>query len=219
MSKKKLPVNSEATMSYYAEEKFRSEIRDRELGFTIESVEKEIETRLAREGGSTSQTWNHLSPQVFQTPYDELARIVHEVDPESRLENWADLGAAYGRLGIVLAQLRPRARFTGIELVPERVKEGRRVYASLGLSPESLIEADLAKCAIPAAELYFIYDFGIREEIGRVLIALQAHARVKPIIVIGRGRGIRDAIEHGHPWLASVTKPIHSEHYSIYRSA
>ncbi len=206
-------------MPYYAEEKFRSEIRDRELGFAIESVEKEIATRLARDGGSASQTWNQLSPQIFQTPYDELSRIVREVDPESRIESWTDLGAAYGRLGIVLAQLRPRAHFTGIELVPERVKEGRRVYTSLGLDPETLIQADLATVAIPASELYFIYDFGIREEIERVLLALQIHARGKPLVVVGRGRGIRDAIERGHPWLASVTKPVHSEHYSIYRSA
>lgn len=206
-------------MDDYAEEKARADALDRELGFEIAAVELEIRARLAREGNERRQTWNHLSPQIFQTPYAELERIVAAVDPEGRLGSWCDLGAAYGRLGIVLARLRPRARFTGIELVPERVREGRRIYARLGLDPEGLVRADLANFAIPAADLYFIYDFGSRAEIAAALERLRGIAAARAIRVVGRGRGIRDAIEREQPWLAQVIPPLHFAHFSLYRSA
>jgi hypothetical protein len=207
-------------MGDYAEEKSLAEARDRELGLDTAATEAEIAARLAREDPRRErQTWNHLSPQVFQTPYAELARIVREADPDRRARVWADLGAAYGRLGIVLAEIRPDARFVGMELVPERVREGRRIYLALGLDPESLVAADLRECALPEADLYFIYDFGTRAEIERVLEALRLPARRGPVTVVGRGRGVRDAIERGHPWLADVIPPVHGPHSSIYRSA
>jgi hypothetical protein len=207
-------------MADYAEEKSLAEARDRALGLDTAATEAEIGARLAREAPDRERrTWNHLSPQVFQTPYAELARIVREADPERRARVWADLGAAYGRLGIVLSEIRPDARFIGIELVPERVREGRRVYRALGLDPETLIAADLRGHALPAADLYFIYDFGPRAEIEGVLAALRPHALLRPITVVGRGRGVRDAIERRHPWLAGVIPPVHGPHSSIYRSA
>jgi hypothetical protein len=209
-------------MSDYAEEKNQSEARDLELGFAIAETEAEIQDRLDRAEKTERfdhQTWAHLSPQVFQTPYAELERIVAEADPDESVNAWADLGAAYGRLGIVLAAVRPGARFIGVECVPERVREGRRIYARLHLNPDDLVLGDLRTLPLPEADLYFIYDFGKREAIDSVLLRLRERAKRNSVIVVGRGRGIRDAIEHHHPWLASVTPPIHSAHYSIYRSA
>ncbi len=203
----------------YGDEKRRSETRDLELGFRIAETEAEIRARLATDRGEINhQTWAHLSPQIFQTPYAELARVVAEVDPNSNIPRWADLGAAYGRLGIVLSELRPAAEFVGIELVAERVREGRRVYAALGLDPENLHCANLAKCDLPDVDLYFIYDFGTRTETAIVLEGIRRRAARKPIVVVGRGRGIRDAIEREHPWLASITPPVHFPHWSVYRS-
>lgn len=206
-------------MTDYAEEKSRSEALDLKFGFATAEVEAAIQARLTREKDFSQQTWNHLSPQIFQTPYPELERIVAEADPDSEVGTWADLGAAYGRLGIVLALRRPDAQFVGIELVPERVKEGRRIYAKLGLNPETLVCADLEKGGLPEADLFFIYDFGKREAIDAVLDALRERARVRAVRVVGRGRGVRDAIEHGHPWLGEIVDPVHTPHYSIYRSA
>jgi hypothetical protein len=204
--------------SDYADEKTKSEALDAELGFRIAGTESKIADRLANAGNpSRQETWNHLSPQVFQTPYAELERIVNAADPEGTIRDWADLGAAYGRLGIVLARLRPHARFIGSEVVPERVYEGRRVYASLGLDPESLVCTDLTLTAPPVAEIYFIYDFGNREAIDAILEILRERARRDTVRIVGRGRGIRDAIERRHPWL-SVIPPFHSAHFSVYRS-
>lgn len=206
-------------MTDYADEKSRSEALDLKFGFAIATIEMEVAARLARDKSAPQETWNHLSPQSFQTPYPELERIIADADPESEVETWADLGAAYGRLGIVLALRRPDARFVGVEIVPERVKEGRRIFARLGLNPETLVCADLEKCPLPEADLYFIYDFGKRAAIDHVLDSLRERARTRAVRVVGRGRGIRDAIEHDHPWLGEIVDPVHTAHYSIYRSA
>ncbi|MBS1962097.1 MAG: hypothetical protein JST04_07775 [Bdellovibrionales bacterium] len=207
-------------MTDYAAEKLAAEARDRALGFRIEECEAAVRARIdAEAGGIRRQTWAHLSAQSFQTPYAELERIVADADPEESLDRWIDLGAGYGRLGIVLSELRPRARFLGLELVPERVAEGRRIYASLGIDPETLRQGDLADATIPVADLYFVYDFGTREEIARALDSLREYARRAPIRVVGRGRAVRDQIEREHPWLGAVVSPRHFGHYSIYRSA
>lgn len=206
-------------MSDYAKEKKDSEKEDQTFGFQIDSVEAIIRDRLIHAPQIDKVSWSHLSPQIFQTPYAELRRIVLEADPNKTVPSWVDLGAGYGRLGIVLSRLRPSARFTGIEFVPERVEEGRRVYSRLGLNPSSLICADLSTYPVPKACAYFIYDFGTRGEIEITLNALKSIALRFPIIVIGRGRAIRDAVEKNHPWLGSVISPLHFAHHSVYRSA
>ena len=71
---------------------------------------------------------------------------------------------------------------------------------------------------LPAGEIYFIYDFGARESIAKVLEKLKDRARTEAFRVIGRGRGIRDQIERNHPWLGSVYEPVHGPHVSIYRN-
>jgi hypothetical protein len=209
-------------MSNYADEKLESEKEDLRLGFEIAGLEIKIRERLAaenQEAPSSSQTWNHLSPQIFQTPYAELERMIAAVDPEATLPRWVDLGAAYGRLGIVLSQVRPNASFLGIELVPERVEEAARVFKCLELPHAEIRCANLTEIDLPEGDLYFIYDFGTRQEIASVLAKLKERARIQPVRVVGRGRLVRDTIEREHPWLSSVVSPVHTEHYSYYRSA
>jgi hypothetical protein len=38
-------------------------------------------------------------------------------------------------------------------------------------------------------------------------------------VLVGRGRGVRDAVERSHPWLGAVAEPWHQKNYSIYRSS
>lgn len=202
-------------MSSYEDEKRASAEIDRAFGFEIDRVENVIQQRVNLE---VHQTWSHLSAQVFQTPYAELERIIAAADPESRVNTWVDVGAAYGRLGIVLHRTRPNARFIGLEVVPERVIEGRRIFSSLGMDPNLLRCEDVVHSPLPAAEVYFIYDFGRREAIDGVLEKLRTQAAASPITVIGRGRSIRDAIERDQPWLSSVRPPQHFPHFSVYFS-
>ncbi|MBC7385994.1 MAG: hypothetical protein H7301_07525 [Cryobacterium sp.] len=206
----------------YAEEKALSEKWDAELGFKICEVEEAIRVALKIPDQSEHlkghEIWAGLSAQIFQTPYPELFRMIDQVDPERSIRSWVDLGAAYGRLGIALSEVRPMACFTGLEIVPERVAEAKKIYASLGMSPESIRVADVVRDGIPGAEVYFIYDFGSRDARSHALNAIRNLARERGITVVGRGRGIRDQIEHEHPWLSLVIKPVHQAHYSIYRS-
>ncbi len=198
----------------YPAEKAESERLDREYGFAIEATEQRV-----RETNSSAQTWSHLSAQVFQTPYAELRRMVEETDPDRQMRSWVDLGCAYGRLGIILSRLRAGSRFVGVEIALPRVEEARRIYRDLGLDPESIRHGNLAEEPLPDGDVYFIYDFGHREEIQRTIERLREVARLHPIRVVGRGRAVRDAIERAHPWLSAVHPPVHHAHYSIYFSS
>lgn len=198
----------------YPEEKADSERLDREYGFAIDKAEARV-----RETQTGGQTWEHLSVQVFQTPYAELARIVEETDPKMELHSWVDLGCAYARLGIVLARLRPETKFIGIEIAGPRVEEARRVYRTLGLDPGSVRLGNVVEEPLPDGEVYFIYDFGHRDEIERTIEKIQTRARRHPVRVVGRGRAVRDAIERNHPWLSTIVPPLHRDHYSIYVSS
>lgn len=179
---------------------------------------KEIEARL-RDPGDGQQRWLGTHPSVFLTPYVELRAWLARVAPGPG-ETVVDLGAAYGRLGFVLARHYPEVRFLGFELVPERVEEGRRALARFGARHATLEAADLAARGFtpPPAEIYFVYDYGTREAIEKTLGDLREIAKRKGIRVVGRGRAVRDAIERRHPWLGEVHPPLHEAHYSLYRT-
>lgn len=179
---------------------------------------KETEARL-RDPRDGQQRWLGTHPSVFLTPYVELRAWLEQVAPKAG-ETVVDLGAGYGRLGFVLARHYPEVSFLGFELVPERVEEGSRALARFGARHARLEVADLAAAAFmpPAAEVYFVYDYGTREAIEKTLADLREIAKGRPIRVVGRGRAVRDAIERRHPWLGSVHAPVHHAHYSLYRT-
>jgi ubiquinone/menaquinone biosynthesis C-methylase UbiE len=135
-----------------------------------------------------------------------------------RGETVADLGAGYGRLGFILARHYPDVKFLGLELVPERVREGARALAMFPAPNARLETANLSSFPIPEANIYFIYDFGARQSILKALDDLRRIAKTTEIRVVGRGRRVRDLIEREHPWLGSVHQPIHGPHYSVYRN-
>jgi hypothetical protein len=204
----------------YAREKRHSDLVDVSLGFEISKVEQRIKARAALESSrSEAQLWEHLSPDIFQTPYSELFRILVELDPpaDGRV---VDLGAGYGRMAFVLEAFFPGLGFTGYELSRERVEEARRIFGAHSLERSEIIEADLAdpKCSPIDASSYFLYDFGTRPAIEKCLLDLRAISRSHPIRVAARGRASRDAIERGHPWLSQVNPPKHFGHFSIYSS-
>jgi hypothetical protein len=187
---------------------------DAALGIDVQACEREI---LEREPCSASEraAWRGLPPHVLLTPYCELAQAVEECGLE-REAHWVDLGAAYARLGHVLGELRSQARFTGIELVLERAKEGERALRARGLTRARVVQADLESCDIPEGDVYFLYDFGALSGIRRVLSALQAHARQRPLRIVARGRFTQHEIERAHPWLSKVVKPLRHPKYSVY---
>lgn len=186
---------------------------DRQLGFQCEAIEKQIVEKYPSQ--SDQELWIGKDYQGIQTPYSELVEVIERV-ALSDGSTWVDLGAGYGRMGLVIAACFPKLRFRGYEFVQERVNEARRVF------PEMQIEqADLAAAGfeMPDAEGYFLYDFGTEAAIESVLEKLKHVARRQQIVAIGRGKRSRHLIDRRHPWLSGVHNPEHFETYSVYRSA
>lgn len=213
----------------YREEQRHSAAVDQWLGFRIPDAEARIleQHRALRTQPELSvETWIGLDPQALLTPYTELRRIIETVDangpalPLPPAYSWVDLGAAYGRLGIVLDRCRPTHRFIGYESVLERILEGRRIYSSLGLPADSLALADLADPAFApaAADFYFLYDYGSSQALRKTLSDLARLAKSRPISVIARGRLSRSLIDQEAPWLSQVNLPLHMGRWSWYRS-
>ncbi len=163
------------------------------------------------------QTWVGLDPQILNTPYFELAEMCDLIQPKNK-EVIVDLGAGYGRLGIVLHFLYPDTIFKGYELVKERVTEGNRILKNIQVKNGELFQEDLMSplFSLPKANYYFLYDFGKVEHIRHTLSLLEEMTSDHHFKVIARGKGSRSIIEHEHPWLSSLNEVIHQTNYSIY---
>lgn len=164
-----------------------------------------------------NQTWVGLSHQTLQTPYLELKEMCEILNPAPGTK-MVDLGAGYGRMGLVLKLFYPEVHFLGHELVKERVKEGERILRSFNCHRAHLEEQDVAseEYVLPEAEFYFIYDYGTIAHFRKTLAQLEEVAKVKNFKLIARGKGIVSLILYEHPWLSQVYGPIHRERYSIF---
>jgi hypothetical protein len=163
------------------------------------------------------QTWVGLDIQTLQTPYSEILRILQllKIKPYQHI---VDLGAAYGRMGIVVGGLYLKNFFTGFEYVQSRVDEGNRVYKELGLSRCQLITQDLFSqdFELPEADIFFIYDYGQVEHIDHTLKQISAIAHKRPVKVVVRGKFTKKIIEDRHSWLNLMYEGKLEELFSIY---
>jgi hypothetical protein len=188
---------------------------DEKLGFNIESVEKSLIDKAKKQfpqgnqrswGKSLyngSETWIGLNPDQLQTTYGELYEALKFINPKKE-QIFCDLGAGYGRLGILIGLLFKKVRFIGVEIVEQRVLEGNRVFDCLSLSQSELINGTLGKIPLPFADYYFLYDFGSVVEINAVLELISKNLRDGPVTIIARGRGVRSIINNKHHWLSIV---------------
>lgn len=195
----------------YASAKKHAAQADAWLGIPVDRIEEKLED--PKDG---EERWIGRHPSIFLTPYVELRAWLEELRPEPG-STIADLGAGYGRLGFVLARHFPEARFLGYELVPERAQAGAEALKRFQATNATLQRADITAIELPDAGIYFIYDFGSKASIEKILEKFRAKARARNFTLVARGRGVRDAIEKHHPWL-SVYEPVHGPHYSVYRS-
>jgi hypothetical protein len=232
-----IPLPTLETYSYVEAKAFSRQL-DHELGFRIEAVEQVILE------SHPHTPWAGLEPQALQTPYPEIRMMLATLGLQSG-QTIVDLGAAYGRMGLVVAAFYPDVRFIGYEVSVDRAREGNRVFErikpafengnvpsdfptiSQKIEPSTfgpgMIELrceDISRTdwSLPDSDVYFIYDFGDLESIIRVIDLLKKQARQQPITVVGRGRRTRDHIERHEPWLSQVNSPDHCGNFSIYRS-
>ena len=206
-----------------------SEEIDRFYGFRIDFIEADLlkTAKTMRPEGVMAnfsealyqghEVWIGLDPQVLNTPYDELVQLCRFLSPDAD-EIMVDLGAGYGRLGLVLNTYFPKTKFLGYELVSERVEEGQRIFKERNCENAQLLCQDLMheEFELPVAQYYFIYDFGKVAHIRRILEKLEKLADHHHFKVIARGKGVRSLIEHEHKWLTSLNDVHHEEHFSIY---
>jgi hypothetical protein len=163
------------------------------------------------------QSWVGLHPRQLLTPYAELLKLcgILKPPPQSHI---IDLGAAYGRMGLVLDRVAPETRFTGYEYVPGRVVEGNRIFDRFKCNQAKLIEQDLAAhdFILPVADCYMMYDYGKIDHIRRTLKQLEDIGNSHKIKVVGRGSGCMSVIDHSHPWLSQIFRPYRDENFAIY---
>jgi hypothetical protein len=150
-----------------------------------------------------NQTWVGLSHQTLQTPYSELKSMCEDLKLQTGL--MVDLGAGYGRMGLVLHGLYPEMSFLGYECVAERVREGNRIFEKYHCHRAILVEKDLMDPTfeLPEADYYLIYDYGTVAHIRHTLKQLEKMADRKNFKLIARGKGTRSLIAYEHPWLSA----------------
>lgn len=201
---------------------------DEALGLEVNQIELDLLSKaraLMPMGDVTSwgkslheaQSWVGLHPQTLLTPYQELAWMCECVKDQSG--HVVDLGAGYGRLGIIMQEKLPLAFYTGVEIVKQRVDEGNRVFEKLHCEKARLIAADLASSSyeLPLGDCYFIYDYGTLDHIRWTMGQLQNLSDIHRFQIVARGAGIRSLIDMAHPWLHKMENP-HEAFFSLYQT-
>jgi hypothetical protein len=210
------PLVTAGTISY-ALQKEHAEAADHYFGYEIEKVEAKLKQETSQD--EKSAQWIGLDPQSLQTPYTELRWMLSVLNLKPG-QTIVDLGAGYGRMGLVMHTHYPDCNFVGIEIAKTRVDEGNRVFKNHQAMHAILLHADVASenFEIPDAEVYFIYDLSRLKTIKLVIDRLKERSRKKSICVIGRGRATRDQIERNEPWLSQMVEPKYFSNFTVYRS-
>lgn len=166
-----------------------------------------------------SEYWRGLPVESLQTPYVELRNLLTQLNLTSG-DSFLDLGSGYSRMAFVMDKHAPESRFIGIEYVEPRHLEALRVFGEHSISNASLVCQDLSAddFVLPQASVYFLYDFGSKPAIRKILAQIQSQARSRGVTVVGRGRSSRDLIEKENPWLSSIVQPRHFRNFSIYKT-
>jgi SAM-dependent methyltransferase len=206
--------------------KAHAEQMDVWLGYRLEEVEAEVRSAASADTnvGPDREFWIRKPVQTFSTPYLDVLHALREAGTGTD-DVVADLGCGYGRVGAVLALQFPGSGFVGIEAVEKREAEAARVLKQFSNLPMKLCCADLrtfdlAEAAVAGrrATIFFIYDFGSREDFEFVFDSLRKFAAQQSVTVIARGGRSRDLIQKTEHWLCSVNPPQHFKRFSIYRS-
>lgn len=204
----------------YQEEQAHSSQVDNWLG--LRTAETEAALSLKHQDYKSArdeQHWIGLPVQTLLTPYSEIRYMLSLLNLQTG-QRVIDLGAGYGRMGLVIDHHHAGVSFLGYEVVRERVLEGQRVRAERTLGDIDLQCEDLSLPTFKPlrADFYFIYDYGSREAIAKTLNDLREMSMQQPLTVVGRGRASRDQIERSEPWLSQVNTPSHHGNFSIYKS-
>ncbi|MFK7823011.1 MAG: hypothetical protein AB8G05_02570 [Oligoflexales bacterium] len=190
--------------------KAHSKELDKIFGYKIPRIEQKLEQKYRNFYKSSDKTnkkghfagseaWIGLHPQVLQTPYSKIYQIfslLSNFNPKSIV----DLGAGYGRVGLVSSMLFPEASFIGLEVIRERCEEANRIYKKFKLKNCEIQHGCLVKkkTLLPQADIYFIYDFGFLDDIYYVLNNVLSIKRNTQFFVVAIGSRINSIIGKGN---------------------
>ncbi len=169
--------------------------------------------------GVRQNLWFGLEPRELQTPFVEIRSLLRSVDAVRSFSSVVDLGAAYARIAFVIERHYPRVSFKGFEYVGERVTEARKALKRFGAQRSSVEHVDLTSPSfrMPAADVYFIYDYGTPAAIEKTLHDLRRVTRGREVTVIARGRVCRYAIESRHAfWLSKADPRAPERAFTVY---
>lgn len=198
-----------------SEAQAHAEAVDHWLGLEVKGVEAFLLTHGCRakargSGGEQQELWIGLNSRCLLTPYTEIRALLERLRPTPNA-TVVDLGAAYGRIGLVLARHFPACDFIGYEYVGERVAEARRCierFAGVAGGGRRIVMEHVDLTALdfkPApADYYFIYDYGTTKAIEKTLHDLRRISLHRAITVVARGRRCHEAIDRNHRWLAQA---------------
>ena len=200
----------------YEDKQLQSLLIDQIYGFNIKEVEQGI-ARNASEFYGDYEVWAGLNPRQLQTPYDELVDVL-KICQLGAGDTLMDLGAGYGRAGVILGEHFKDSHFLGLEVTRERVIEGNRIFKKFGHTNSRLIAAAAHEYCVTEhpASIYFLYDFGHPTQLEQTLQELVQIAFKEPFYLVARGRGVRSIIDYKFPQFWSAFSAYHGETFSIY---
>lgn len=164
-----------------------------------------------------AQTWVGLDPQTLNTPYSVLRRLCQLLNLQRGM-TVVDLGAAHGRMGLVMQQVSPGSIFIGYEYVKERVMEANQAYVRWNCVHARCQQQDLfaADFEMPEADVYFIYDYGRHDHINATLGQISDQAHSRPVKLVARGQATNRLIGQYHDWAEPIYVGEGDEHFTVY---
>jgi hypothetical protein len=181
---------------------------DKILGFKIPKIEVKLlqkyraydkvnDASNKKQHYQGTQTWIGLHPQALQTPYNDIFDALYLLK-DFDVKRVVDIGAGYGRVGIVMNCLFPNAYFIGLEILKPRKVEGNRVFEQLELDNceillKNVLDDDFN---LPTAQIYFIYDFSELDDICKILDELTSRMEKYDFFLITKGERVNYLLEH-----------------------
>ena len=172
---------------------------DKELGYRIPKIEEKLLKKFSaydkavdisnkKQHYQGTETWIGLHPQILQTPYCDIYKAL-ELLSDKDIRHVVDIGAGYGRVGLVLSVLMPEAQFTGYEIVKQRRSEASRIFTKLKLKNSAIELQNVLEDSfeIPEADVFFIYDFSEREDVNIILRKMLERMRNREFYLITKG--------------------------------
>lgn len=201
---------------------------DKSLGFRISKIEVKLlqkyraydqncDLSSRKQHFIGTQAWIGLHPQALQTPYCDIYEALNSL-MDFKIEHVVDIGAGYGRVGVTLSVVHPKAKFIGFEIVKLRQAEGNRIFKKLGIINseihlKNVLDADFE---LPLAEVYFIYDFSEQEDITQVLLTLSLRVQEKDFYLITKGDRVDYLLKYKFQHIWKIFTTFKSSDLKIY---